>query len=167
MARAGRGSRNPARRPVDHRRGRTAGRAGDRSLGGGRPVRRRRSGRRGRGTRPAPARAGQPRRALADPGRARRNHPAAAGGGGRAFGYGETGADGGHDGRRSAMTIETERLRSRVATELERTRERTALLTGSVDDDDLVRRHSPLMSPLVWDLAHVGNQEELWLVRDV
>ena len=22
------------------------------------------------------------------------------------------------------------------------------------------------MSPLVWDLAHVGNQEELWLVRD-
>ena len=23
------------------------------------------------------------------------------------------------------------------------------------------------MSPLVWDLAHVGNQEELWLVRDV
>src|SRR5205814_1537076 len=32
---------------------------------------------------------------------------------------------------------------------------------------DLVRQHSPLMSPLVWDLAHVGNQEELWLVRDV
>ena len=23
------------------------------------------------------------------------------------------------------------------------------------------------MSPLVWDLAHVGSQEELWLVRDV
>jgi iron(II)-dependent oxidoreductase len=23
------------------------------------------------------------------------------------------------------------------------------------------------MSPLVWDFAHVGNQEELWLVRDV
>ena len=65
------------------------------------------------------------------------------------------------------MTIETERLRTRVATELERTRERTALLTSTVDDDDLVRQHSPLMSPLVWDLAHVGNQEELWLVRDV
>jgi gamma-glutamyl hercynylcysteine S-oxide synthase len=65
------------------------------------------------------------------------------------------------------MTIETERLRTRVAVELERTRERTALLTDAVDDDDLVRQHSPLMSPLVWDLAHVGNQEELWLVRDV
>jgi iron(II)-dependent oxidoreductase len=62
---------------------------------------------------------------------------------------------------------ESERLRARVATELERTRARTALLTDAVDDTDLVRQHSPLMSPLVWDLAHVGNQEELWLVRDV
>ncbi|GIJ44486.1 hercynine oxygenase [Virgisporangium aliadipatigenens] len=58
-------------------------------------------------------------------------------------------------------------LRSRVAAELERTRARTALLTESVDEGDLIRQHSPLMSPLVWDLAHVGNQEELWLVRDV
>jgi iron(II)-dependent oxidoreductase len=66
------------------------------------------------------------------------------------------------------MTDETaERLRERVAVELERSRVRTALLTDAVDDDDLVRQHSPLMSPLVWDLAHVGNQEELWLVRDV
>ena len=46
-------------------------------------------------------------------------------------------------------------------------RERTELLTDSVDDADLVRQHSPLMSPLVWDLAHIGNQEELWLLRDV
>ncbi|GIE89256.1 ergothioneine biosynthesis protein EgtB [Actinoplanes regularis] len=54
-----------------------------------------------------------------------------------------------------------------IAAELERTRARTALLTEAVDDDELIRQHSPLMSPLVWDLAHVGNQEELWLVRDV
>jgi iron(II)-dependent oxidoreductase len=60
-----------------------------------------------------------------------------------------------------------EQLRGRVAAELTRTRARTAVLTESVDDGDLVRQHSPLMSPLVWDLAHVGNQEELWLVRDV
>ncbi|MFF3240624.1 ergothioneine biosynthesis protein EgtB [Micromonospora sp. NPDC002931] len=60
-----------------------------------------------------------------------------------------------------------EQLRSRIAAELERTRARTALLTEAVDEADLVRQHSPLMSPLVWDLAHVGNQEELWLVRDV
>ncbi|MBQ0896361.1 ergothioneine biosynthesis protein EgtB [Micromonospora sp. U56] len=62
---------------------------------------------------------------------------------------------------------QAEVLRSRIAAELDRTRARTALLTGAVDDDDLTRQHSPLMSPLVWDLAHVGNQEELWLVRDV
>ena len=60
-----------------------------------------------------------------------------------------------------------EQLRAHVAEVLTRSRERSTLLTDAVDDDDLVRQHSPLMSPLVWDLAHVGNQEELWLVRDV
>jgi gamma-glutamyl hercynylcysteine S-oxide synthase len=65
------------------------------------------------------------------------------------------------------MTADAERLRDRVAAELTRTRDRTAALIEAVDDDDLVRQHSPLMSPLVWDFAHVANQEELWLVRDV
>ncbi|MET7419591.1 ergothioneine biosynthesis protein EgtB [Dactylosporangium sp. NPDC005555] len=58
-------------------------------------------------------------------------------------------------------------LREQVAAELERTRRRSEVLTDAVDETDLVRQHSPLMSPLVWDLAHIGNQEELWLVRDV
>src|SRR5258706_6739733 len=62
---------------------------------------------------------------------------------------------------------ETEDLRARIATALTRTRGRTSVLTDAVDNHELVRQHSPLMSPLVWDLAHVGNQEELWLVRDV
>jgi iron(II)-dependent oxidoreductase len=57
--------------------------------------------------------------------------------------------------------------RARAAAELDRSRARSIALTEAVDDDELVRQHSPLMSPLVWDLAHVGNQEELWLVRDV
>ena len=61
----------------------------------------------------------------------------------------------------------TEQLRTHVAEQLVSARDRTAALTEAVDDADLVRQHSPLMSPLVWDLAHVGNQEELWLVRDV
>lgn len=60
-----------------------------------------------------------------------------------------------------------EKLRDRIAGELARCRSRTELLADAVDDTDLVRQHSPLMSPLVWDVAHVGNQEELWLVRDV
>ncbi len=49
---------------------------------------------------------------------------------------------------------------------LEAARRRTELLTDSVDEHDLTAQHSPLMSPLVWDLAHIGNQEELWLVRE-
>jgi iron(II)-dependent oxidoreductase len=60
-----------------------------------------------------------------------------------------------------------EALRTRIAGQLAGARARTAGLAEAVDDDDLVRQHSPVMSPLVWDLAHVGNQEELWLVRDV
>nr|WP_234443432.1 ergothioneine biosynthesis protein EgtB [Streptomyces sp. NRRL B-24484] len=54
-----------------------------------------------------------------------------------------------------------------MATELLAARDRTAGLTGCVDDRDLTAQHSPLMSPLVWDLAHIGNQEELWLLRNV
>jgi len=67
----------------------------------------------------------------------------------------------------TAPDIGTEELRSRVAAQLLRARDRSVTLTDAVDDDDLVRQHSKLMSPLVWDFAHIGNQEELWLVRDV
>ncbi|MBP2472963.1 iron(II)-dependent oxidoreductase [Crossiella equi] len=65
------------------------------------------------------------------------------------------------------MTHETERLRESVADALIRARARSTVLTESVDEADLVKQHSKLMSPLIWDLAHIGNQEELWLVRDV
>ncbi|MBF6448586.1 MULTISPECIES: ergothioneine biosynthesis protein EgtB [Nocardia] len=61
----------------------------------------------------------------------------------------------------------TERLRTQIAEVLTRARARTTVLTEAVDEAELVAQHSPLMSPLVWDLAHIGNQEELWLVRDV
>ena len=60
----------------------------------------------------------------------------------------------------------TERLRMELAQRLESARRRTLALTD-YDDGELLKQHSPLMSPLVWDLAHVGSQEELWLVRDV
>src|SRR6266545_2305895 len=65
------------------------------------------------------------------------------------------------------MSQTMEALREQVAEHLRRSRERSVALTDAVDDDDLIRQHSKLMSPLVWDLAHIGNQEELWLVRDV
>lgn len=61
----------------------------------------------------------------------------------------------------------TAALRELIAGELIAARERTARLTDCVEDHDLTAQHSPLMSPLVWDLAHIGNQEELWLLRNV
>jgi gamma-glutamyl hercynylcysteine S-oxide synthase len=63
--------------------------------------------------------------------------------------------------------LSAEGLRAFVAEQLNRSRSRTVQLTDAVDTDDLIRQHSRLMSPLVWDYAHIGNQEELWLVRDV
>jgi gamma-glutamyl hercynylcysteine S-oxide synthase len=51
-----------------------------------------------------------------------------------------------------------------VVRDLEAARSRTLGLTD-LDEPTLVAQHDPLMSPLVWDLAHVGQQEELWLLR--
>jgi gamma-glutamyl hercynylcysteine S-oxide synthase len=67
----------------------------------------------------------------------------------------------------SPYDVDAEALRTQVAALLERARARSTALTDAVDETDLVAQHSPLMSPLVWDLAHIGSQEELWLVRDV
>lgn len=62
--------------------------------------------------------------------------------------------------------LPVEQLRAAIAERLDRARNRTHSLTAC-DDGELLAQHSPLMSPLVWDLAHVGSQEEIWLVRDV
>lgn len=51
-----------------------------------------------------------------------------------------------------------------LAAALTRARERTLGLVD-FDDDELRRCYDPLMSPLVWDLAHIGQQEELWVLR--
>lgn len=48
---------------------------------------------------------------------------------------------------------------------LEEGRRRTLALVASLSDADLERVHSPLMSPLVWDLAHIAAYEDLWLVH--
>jgi gamma-glutamyl hercynylcysteine S-oxide synthase len=54
-----------------------------------------------------------------------------------------------------------------IAGELQRARHRTDDLLAPLSDEQLVRQVSPLMSPLVWDLAHIGHFEELWLLREV
>lgn len=56
--------------------------------------------------------------------------------------------------------------RTRLRRHLERARDRTKFLTD-ISDSELTAQHSPLMSPLVWDLVHIANQEERWLVREV
>jgi len=54
-------------------------------------------------------------------------------------------------------------LRDGYAEALADARERTLALVAPVGQDDLDRVHSPLMSPLVWDLGHIAAFEDLWL----
>jgi iron(II)-dependent oxidoreductase len=58
-------------------------------------------------------------------------------------------------------------LKARIAGELLSARERTLELLAPLSDDQLTQQVSPIMSPLVWDLAHIGHFEELWLCRRV
>ena len=48
---------------------------------------------------------------------------------------------------------------------LDSVRERTLALVGHLSDDQLSRVLSPIMSPLVWDLAHIAAYEDLWLAH--
>ncbi|HMH92298.1 MAG TPA: ergothioneine biosynthesis protein EgtB [Streptosporangiaceae bacterium] len=54
--------------------------------------------------------------------------------------------------------------REDIVRDLDLARGRTLGLTD-LDEPTLLAQHNPLMSPLVWDLAHIGQQEELWLLR--
>jgi iron(II)-dependent oxidoreductase len=47
--------------------------------------------------------------------------------------------------------------------ELDQAREGTLALIDSLSDAELERVHSPIMSPLVWDLGHIAAFEDLWL----
>ncbi len=63
-------------------------------------------------------------------------------------------------------TADPGRLRPLIAAGFDRARNRVLSL-ADCDEEELVKQHSPLMSPLVWDLAHVGSQEEYWLLHDI
>jgi iron(II)-dependent oxidoreductase len=66
----------------------------------------------------------------------------------------------------SASTAPTAPLPAVRAVEaLDEGRRRTLALVASLSESDLARVHSPLMSPLVWDLAHIAAYEDLWLVH--
>src|SRR3954463_3429480 len=48
---------------------------------------------------------------------------------------------------------------------LEETRRATLGLVARLDDDVMHRPLDPIMSPLVWDLAHIAAYEDLWAVH--
>ncbi len=54
-----------------------------------------------------------------------------------------------------------------IADRLAEARERTLLLIEPLADDQLNTVYSPILSPLSWDLGHIANFEELWLVQRV
>ncbi len=57
--------------------------------------------------------------------------------------------------------------RDRIAELLTEARARTLLLVSPLSDDDLARQHDPLMSPIVWDLGHIAEFEDLWLRQNL
>jgi gamma-glutamyl hercynylcysteine S-oxide synthase len=54
-----------------------------------------------------------------------------------------------------------------IADRLAEARRRTYELIEPLDDAQLNRVYSPILSPLAWDLGHIANFEELWLVQTV
>ncbi len=59
------------------------------------------------------------------------------------------------------------RKSSRIAAELallSAERARTFQIVAPLGEADLERQHSPLMSPIAWDLGHIAQFEEQWLV---
>jgi iron(II)-dependent oxidoreductase len=54
-----------------------------------------------------------------------------------------------------------------IADRLGEARQRTLALIEPLGDEQLNRVYSPLLSPLAWDLGHIANFEELWLVQTI
>jgi gamma-glutamyl hercynylcysteine S-oxide synthase len=61
----------------------------------------------------------------------------------------------------------TSQSKAAIAEALAEARERTLALVGPLDDEQLNTVYSPILSPLAWDLGHIANFEELWLVQTI
>ncbi|HEY6731966.1 MAG TPA: SUMF1/EgtB/PvdO family nonheme iron enzyme [Solirubrobacterales bacterium] len=57
--------------------------------------------------------------------------------------------------------------KAEIANALCEARERTLALVEQLDDEQLNTVYSPILSPLAWDLGHIANFEELWLVQTI
>jgi iron(II)-dependent oxidoreductase len=69
-------------------------------------------------------------------------------------------------GRLIATDVSSE-SKAAIAGLLGEARQRTLELIEPLDDEQLNRVYSPLLSPLAWDLGHIANFEELWLVQTI
>jgi gamma-glutamyl hercynylcysteine S-oxide synthase len=56
-------------------------------------------------------------------------------------------------------------LKEKIARELTVVRDRSLSIVDPLPPEEQSRQQSSLMSPMVWDLAHVGNYEDIWLLR--
>src|SRR5258708_11564426 len=66
----------------------------------------------------------------------------------------------------AARAVQTEPLTGdagQLLAAMEAVRERRLAMVGRLSDEQLEMVHSPLMSPLVWDLAHIAAYEDLWI----
>ena len=50
---------------------------------------------------------------------------------------------------------------------MEEARRHTLKLVEPLSHEQLNRVYDPILSPLIWDLGHIGNFEELWLVQRI
>jgi iron(II)-dependent oxidoreductase len=61
----------------------------------------------------------------------------------------------------------TANSKAAIAEALSEARACTLELIEPLDDEQLNTVYSPLLSPLAWDLGHIANFEELWLVQTI
>jgi iron(II)-dependent oxidoreductase len=61
----------------------------------------------------------------------------------------------------------TSASKAAIAELLAEARRCTLELIEPLDDDQLNAVYSPILSPLAWDLGHIANFEELWLVQRI
>ena len=59
----------------------------------------------------------------------------------------------------------TPRSPAQFLADLEAARRATLALVAPLSREDLERVHSPIMSPLAWDLGHIAAYEDLWLAH--
>ncbi|MGE3801397.1 MAG: ergothioneine biosynthesis protein EgtB [Candidatus Kapaibacterium sp.] len=67
----------------------------------------------------------------------------------------------------STLQSEANSLREKIEKDFAEARQRTLDLLEPLPQEDLYRQHNRLMSPIAWDVGHIGNFEELWGIRSL